>query len=892
MLLKRAQYTAEVNDVQMIYAPTGSNLGVFTDQHLEIDQSVFEQIKIASQKTSDVDKTSHFDLEAEIREHTDSLFVKCFAIKADETNDNGDYFSKAELKKAVATFVGVPVFTNHQNTDVNQARGKVIHSWWDDSKNGIMVIMRVDAVAYPQLARGMKEKYVVGTSMGCFLGHNRVLMGDGTYCPIQDVQAGDLVVTHKGNIKPVVNLQRHVDKEKAEILHLSITGIKDTIDVTKDHPFYVPKIQDICACGCGENMYVPQHSEWVSKYQKRYIEGHYQKTTIKIADIRNSFEFEWKSANDLKVGDVLCMPRLIGDKALLTKDQAQLIGLFLAEGSYLKYKGTRMSVEFNLNLEEEQHTLAPLICKLLVKVFKSKNTPKTYKRPKRNTVCVRLNDKNVAQWFYHRCGEYSYGKKMHPDIMSENSDTLQTILGTYMSGDGQIHTIDETESYRLCTTSKDLRDQFDTILNKIGIVHSTYVVVGDKCSYLRIAAGLGPIPVSYAGVDARRPAYYIQMGNGMSKRLSKSVPFKEIENKDASKYNNFILDKYILTKIHGINRSFNADPVYTLEVKDDHSYVVEGVAVKNCRVEGSCCSICHAYAQTPDQYCAHIKDRKTRKISEKNIKCKYHERGTETECPHCGSTKDNIKKFSVEDQKVFEYNYGIHFIENSAVVSPACPSCGITEIIDTEKFLSKVADLDRRLPFLLKAAKNHQVMCTDVGCISAVTDEQENTLLQSLDYLKQGSDYVVKNAGLEIFSNIIHRLMKTAGQKEINDLNQALALITSTSQAMLKQKDQIDLEFLSDLVEVLSKLQAVTDELTEQGYGRLQSPQEGESPEAPSTQPTPTTGQPASTPPSPAPASPRVQSGPAGVGKVTGPTAKRRIDMMKIANGMFKKVRS
>ena len=37
-------------------------------------------------------------------EEADSLFVKCFAIKADETNDNGDHFQKDELQKAYGNF--------------------------------------------------------------------------------------------------------------------------------------------------------------------------------------------------------------------------------------------------------------------------------------------------------------------------------------------------------------------------------------------------------------------------------------------------------------------------------------------------------------------------------------------------------------------------------------------------------------------------------------------------------------------------------------------------------------------------------------------------------------------------------------------------------------------
>ncbi len=375
---------------------------------------------------------TYFDLEAEIKNHPDSLYVKCFAIKADEMNDNGDFFAKEQLKLATPTFVGVPVFTNHQNTDAEAARGKVVHSWWNEDSNGIMIIARVDAEAYPQLARGIKEEYIAGTSMGC-------------------------------------------------------------------------------------------------------------------------------------------------------------------------------------------------------------------------------------------------------------------------------------------------------------------------------------------------------------------------------------------------------------------------------QVQYSICSICHNKAETPEQYCEHIRERKTRKIEAKNQKCSYHKHGDEKKCPLCSSKKGETKTYAV-NEKAFEYNYGIKFIENSFVVNPACPECGVTEIIDPQQFLAKVADIQERLPGLLKAFSNAPLTCTDQTCI------------------------------------------KIAGQKEIDDLNQALDLCTSVSQAMLQQKEQIDLEFLSDLVQVLADLQTVTDELTEQGYGRLQSPGDPGAEQGP---PDPMGGESTGTPmPGPVDPTPgggsKIQSGPAGgAGTVTSPMAYRKIDLKKLSNTLL-----
>lgn len=145
-------------------------------------------------KTASLDKSNPidlggFDLQAAIGDNPDHLFVKVFAIKKDEVNDNGDAFSEVELKKAAHTFIGVPVFVNHQNDDIEKARGSVVHAWYDDAAGGIYIISKVDKQAYPKLARGIEEKYVIGTSMGasveyslCSVCHNKAHTQD-EFCP-------------------------------------------------------------------------------------------------------------------------------------------------------------------------------------------------------------------------------------------------------------------------------------------------------------------------------------------------------------------------------------------------------------------------------------------------------------------------------------------------------------------------------------------------------------------------------------------------------------------------------------------------------------------------------------------------------------------------------------
>jgi len=106
-------------------------------------------------------------IESEIEKHPTSLFFRAKAIKADEPNSNGDYFSEEELLKSHKSFEGVPFFTNHDNQNVENARGKIIFAEWDPKEKAVYTIAFVDREAFPHICRSIEEDYVTGVSMGC-----------------------------------------------------------------------------------------------------------------------------------------------------------------------------------------------------------------------------------------------------------------------------------------------------------------------------------------------------------------------------------------------------------------------------------------------------------------------------------------------------------------------------------------------------------------------------------------------------------------------------------------------------------------------------------------------------------------------------------------------------
>lgn len=87
-------------------------------------------------------------------------------------NDNGDFFSLEELKKKYKTFIGKSVFVNHDNENVEKARGIIVDAAWNDRGKFVELLKAVDKKAYPELSRGIELGYITDTSMGCRCGHS------------------------------------------------------------------------------------------------------------------------------------------------------------------------------------------------------------------------------------------------------------------------------------------------------------------------------------------------------------------------------------------------------------------------------------------------------------------------------------------------------------------------------------------------------------------------------------------------------------------------------------------------------------------------------------------------------------------------------------------------
>lgn len=115
--------------------------------------------------------TDGFTVDEGFRLKPGYLYTVVRAISA-RVNQNFDGWPSDELKKSYKTFIGKPVFVNHENHDPTKARGVVVAARY--AENGmdkyIEVVQEIDAGRFPKLAHEIKTGGLDSVSMGAEAG--------------------------------------------------------------------------------------------------------------------------------------------------------------------------------------------------------------------------------------------------------------------------------------------------------------------------------------------------------------------------------------------------------------------------------------------------------------------------------------------------------------------------------------------------------------------------------------------------------------------------------------------------------------------------------------------------------------------------------------------------
>ena len=414
-------------------------------------------------------------------------------------------------------------------------------------------------------------------SSPCFTAGNKVTKSDGSMINIEDIKIGDRVITHDRNVKSVSQIFERQTSEK--IYNLNVCKLlNDEFKCTGNHPIFAVKKETIKYPSGKirrESEFKYSKPEWI--FAKDLAEGdyvvvsHYNADIINDVSVINTQEliqsrFECCEKNGLIYGlvdritpnGISCKSptnKGIPKEVPLNNDIMLLFGYWLAEGS-LSIERNRLRFTFH----KDEIEYVKQVSQIGETYFGLTPTTETYN----NTTEVCFHSKTLVYLFESIFGHGNDKIKIPEYFMYLPYEKQKTLLVGMFRGDGCHYNNIE---------NLDTPDRFVMALNNYNLVGQIYFLclrLGYYCSMTK-------------QWDKKQEKYYykIESAPNYMKDLCVLIGKNElIERKYQCSFKS--VGGYLCSPVQSITNEFMDTIVYNLEVDDDHSYVVNGIAVHNC----------------------------------------------------------------------------------------------------------------------------------------------------------------------------------------------------------------------------------------------------------------------------------------------------------------------
>jgi ribonucleotide reductase alpha subunit len=398
--------------------------------------------------------------------------------------------------------------------------------------------------------------------VNCFCKGARVLTDHG-YVPIENVVKGDLVLTHKGNWKPVVNtLKRNY---KGDLVVFNDSMLSDELHATVEHPFLDSSGAWVPASQVKEVVF-PKNSnlkEYITidlyDYFKNLPKGIILYDTTKIWT-KSSF-VGGNGAQGVKESETI-------DRHIkVTEEFAYILGRFAGDGSSFtapQNKNNYFSKHaFNICFSKKEVTSLTYCKKILEETFKFK--VHINGQPTRNFQYLRKFNFIVATFLHKIIGDKSYNKRIPTCIWKSPKSVQFAFLCGFVGADGCV-----TQKGTICVTLKN-----KTLVQELQSL----------CSMVGIFSRLSPKKL-YGKMSKYQTDQYV--GLYINKKFSQILlPYLKKIYAD-NRLNSSFCEKACSSKT-----SCNCMPistkiiayegeVYNLSVQDDESYIVNNIVTHNC----------------------------------------------------------------------------------------------------------------------------------------------------------------------------------------------------------------------------------------------------------------------------------------------------------------------
>lgn len=386
---------------------------------------------------------------------------------------------------------------------------------------------------------------------GCFVEGTKITLASGERKPIEEIKAGDSVLTHSGRACDVVRpFERKYDND---LVRLKVSGLPDMIEATWEHPFLVRR----------------RTHKNIQTWQRR--------------DALNQFPIEWSDAQDLKVGDWLAVPKRKNLSPInLSPEQLHVIGFWLAEGNLrYRYQNSGRKYLCGLTLTNKDVLALAKTERILKGWFPNNKISGGFKDgqtiPSKSFINEALGRNGVcelefwsipsADYFLENFGEYCDGKFISEEIY--NHSNLLPLVAGFIDGDGSQRS-NGNKDVNVYTTSERLAWQMRQILIDNNIWCTLHSVLPKKKGS-RLSDVTGE-PYKRCWVINIKSSFLHLLGDCKVQTPQDVAHCRHVLEDD----------DYFWTPIRKRSERNHCGPVYNMEVADDNTYVVGGVAAHNC----------------------------------------------------------------------------------------------------------------------------------------------------------------------------------------------------------------------------------------------------------------------------------------------------------------------
>lgn len=434
----------------------------------------------------------------------------------------------------------------------------------------------------------------------CFLENTEVLTINEGVKKIQDIKIGDEVITHKGNIKKVLQIHKNLLNNR-KIKELKVNKTKK-IYVTEDHKFWSIKYKKY------PNKYEYKDINWFSlnelkptdyisipNYKNdneninidiiKYLDEDFLNDCI-ISDDKIMKFTHFNHSNLLNVDSCKVMIKSNEINRIWNIDEhfANFIGIFLGDGHIIKNKNKIRGIGFtvyNKNVKEIN-----FLKDLGEKVFGIKSS--IHKMKNQNIIQVLFNSEIIGKSFYRLFGQYFNQKKLHKIVFSFPTKSIYGLLAGLITSDGCI-TKQGFISVTMC--NKKLINQLYHLFR----LHNIDISINK----VKKPSKLSKEQPYTLGIPRIKEVLDKTMKYYNDNRMD--YCYKQLNTKFRNQNTPVIINNSKFLRIESI-KDIDLIPkyVYTLGIEDDHSYNVEGLIAQNCFLLGTDDSIDGIYKTISD----------------------------------------------------------------------------------------------------------------------------------------------------------------------------------------------------------------------------------------------------------------------------------------------------